>query len=292
MGTLVAMRYPTKLALGAADHTYVKCANGGRAWSCWGGKTGGTELNRDTGSTLRADAIAGHDEKAGIRCYLINGVCHQCANRILIATDTPITVRGARGYWISVARFGVYGRPRGRGLFAFCDGAFNQYPGISGDLPECASPPGVAQPKVASVQPDDKAYVDKVRNLYDSEGFMADPLKEAGDDQIVDFMMTQFDYRLQFARGLDLKPEQRGAVIDARAQLERDEIDLERMPDPTLRDLAAFAELSDELTLDFQRRMADLLGARNYRIVFEMKAGDFIRLADPAVVGGAAAAPR
>src|SRR5947199_331551 len=81
---LVVMHYPTDLFADAADHTYVKCEGGGRAWACWGGKTGGKELRRATGSTQRADAIAERDEKASITCYLINGVCHQAANRILL----------------------------------------------------------------------------------------------------------------------------------------------------------------------------------------------------------------
>ena len=96
MGTLVVMAYPTKLFLNLADHTYVKCGTGGKAWGCWGGNTGGAQLRRADGSTSRADAIAGGNERGGIKCYLINGVCHQAANRILFPAG--ITVRGARGY--------------------------------------------------------------------------------------------------------------------------------------------------------------------------------------------------
>ncbi|MBC7894024.1 MAG: hypothetical protein H7066_01345 [Cytophagaceae bacterium] len=44
MGTLVARRYPTIRLLEAADHTYVECGTGGKAWKCWGGKTGGTAV--------------------------------------------------------------------------------------------------------------------------------------------------------------------------------------------------------------------------------------------------------
>ena len=51
MGTLIAKKYPTKLFLKAADHTYVECGTGGKAWSCWGGKTGGTAFNSGTGTT-------------------------------------------------------------------------------------------------------------------------------------------------------------------------------------------------------------------------------------------------
>jgi hypothetical protein len=99
MGALVVMRYSTKMYAGLADHTYVMCGTGRKAWSCWGGKTGGTELRRGPGSTKRANAIAQQDERAGIMCYLINGVCHQAANRILYPAG--ILVTGARGYGVS-----------------------------------------------------------------------------------------------------------------------------------------------------------------------------------------------
>jgi hypothetical protein len=55
MGELIGMRYPTELFANLADHTYVTCGTGGKSWSCWGGKTGGTELRRGAGSTLRID---------------------------------------------------------------------------------------------------------------------------------------------------------------------------------------------------------------------------------------------
>ena len=74
MGTLIAFRYPTNMLAQLADHTYVACGTLGKAWGCWGGKTGGTELRRAPGSTKRADAIAEPNERARITCYLINGV--------------------------------------------------------------------------------------------------------------------------------------------------------------------------------------------------------------------------
>ena len=103
MGQLVAKRYSTSLFANLADHTYVECGTGGKGWSCWGGKTGGAELRRGVGSTKRADDIAGSDGRGGITCYLVNGVCHQAANRILLPAG--ITVRGARGYEVSEALF-------------------------------------------------------------------------------------------------------------------------------------------------------------------------------------------
>jgi hypothetical protein len=134
VGTLVVMRYPTSLFANLADHTYVACGTGAKAWSCWGGETGGTALRRSAGSTKRADAIARPNERAGIKCYLVNGVCHQAANRILLPAG--ITVRGARGYDVSEALFGTYGRPRGP--FRTCRAPFERHPQVAGDLPACA----------------------------------------------------------------------------------------------------------------------------------------------------------
>jgi hypothetical protein len=133
MGILVAKNYPTSLFGKAADHTYVECSTGVKAWSCWGGKTGGTVLRRAVGSTKRADAIAKPNERAGIKCYLINGVCHQAANRILLPAG--ITVQGARGYSVSHAMFGAYGRV---GMWP-CHAPFNRHLGSGADLPECVT---------------------------------------------------------------------------------------------------------------------------------------------------------
>ena len=103
MATLVVMHYPTSLFANLADHTYVKCGTGGKAWSCWGGKTGGALLRQGVGSTNQANAIAEPNERAGIRCYLINGVCHQAANRILFAAG------------ITASRIAHLARPRPAG---------------------------------------------------------------------------------------------------------------------------------------------------------------------------------
>lgn len=54
MGILVAKRYPTKLFMNQAYHTYIECSTGGKAWGCWGGKTGGTAIRQASGSTKRA----------------------------------------------------------------------------------------------------------------------------------------------------------------------------------------------------------------------------------------------
>ncbi len=127
------MCYPTKLFANLADHTYIKSGTGRKAWGCWGGKSGGTELRGGTGSTKRAEALAEPNERAGIKCYLINGVCHQSASRILFPAG--ITVRGARGYDVSEALFGTYGRPRGP--TGTCLSPFHKHADVTGDLLGC-----------------------------------------------------------------------------------------------------------------------------------------------------------
>src|SRR5262245_56550592 len=169
MGELIAMRYPIPLVANLADHTYVTCGTGGRSWSCWGGKTGGTELRRGEGSTRRADQIAGPDERGGITCYLINGVCHQAANRILLPAE--ITVRGARGYEVSEALFGTYGRPGG--VFGLCKAPFDQHAATAGDLPACAAAPGLravkrwaAPRRTAAARAGERRYLRGVLAIY------------------------------------------------------------------------------------------------------------------------------
>jgi len=289
MGTLVTMRYPTRLALGLADHTYVKCANGGKAWSCWGGKTGGTELRRGQGSTARADAIAGHDEKAGIRCYLVNGVCHQCANRILFPAS--ITVRGARGYGISEIRFGTYGRPRGKGVFSFCVAPFKQYPNVTGDLPECvAAAPAMQEPgrpqDAASMRHDaaEADYLRRVTEVYGQRVAGADPGMQAGGADLVQFMVTLFDLKLDFNLGGERKDRNRGKLRDMRVQLEKAQIEIEEALSEQKMRTGEFVKESDRLTVGFQKEAAHILNAEHYQALFDLKQGEFVGLADPSIV--------
>lgn len=287
MGTLVAMRHPTPLALWLADHTYVKCGNDGKAWGCWGGKTGGTELRRADGSTLRADSIAGHDERAGIRCYLVNGVCHQAANRILLPAG--ITVRGAAGYRLSEARFGVYGRPRGRGFFSACVAPFNQYPGVTGDLAECldaagpmarsAGPPAY-QAGGAADGPEAR-YLAAVQNLYGGRAAVLESTLQLQGAPLLDFMLTQFDLRLAFAEGFDRSKV--GALRDIRADTEREQIEIEEALVQGKLALRDFPARSDELTKRMQFRMQEPLGEAGFIALFEADHGKPRGLADPEI---------
>ena len=161
MGMLVAMHYPTVLALGAADHTYVRCGTGGKAWSCSGRENRGERLTQQFGSTNQADAIASRTSAPGVLCYLVNGVCHQAANRILFPAG--IFVTGARGYGLSSAIFGPYGRPRGP--LGHCKAPFDRHAGVVGDLPECVAPTSRAARKALDSSKE-RRYFGRVSAAY------------------------------------------------------------------------------------------------------------------------------
>jgi hypothetical protein len=283
MGTLVAKHYPTKLFLKAADHTYVECGTGGKGWSCWGGKTGGKVLRRAVGSTNRADKIARPNERAGIKCYLINGVCHQAANRILLPAG--ITVRGARGYPISQAIFGPYGRI---GSWP-CKSPFNKFSTTTGDLPQCTVKK--AAKKKRAVRPlmrsgEDKAdwqYIQRVLTIY-SEGEKQEKLKTLTASNITDLNVRLFMCMVDFELGPILEKKQTANLVKMRKQTEvsiqKAQAGLEKL-DAALID---YIHEINAITTGFQDNMANLLSAADYEALFGLKPDERIILADPKIV--------
>jgi hypothetical protein len=87
------------------DHTYA-ISHCGLRWRCWGRSTGGKSICSGIGSSVVADCLSQRNSRARI-LYMITGVCHQTANRIL--HPAGVTVALASGYSVSVFRFGVYG---------------------------------------------------------------------------------------------------------------------------------------------------------------------------------------
>jgi hypothetical protein len=278
MGTLIAMAYPTKLFANAADHTYVKCGTGKRAWGCWGGKTGGKELRRGTGSTKRANAIAERNERAGITCYLINGVCHQAANRILL--PARITVNTARGYRISEALFGTYGRV---GIWP-CKATFKKHSGVTGDLPACVS--ASARASSARLTADDKLdrhYLERVLSVYEGarSSLSARTFRPADAHRLgltLFMVMAEFHLGPTLAKGMAKKLRQ------VRAKTEATRIKCEtsfRADDMSAKE---FVQEFDRQTVHFQNEMASALRAEEYRSLFDLEPGETVTLADPAIV--------
>jgi hypothetical protein len=279
MGTLVAMHYPTKLAFGAADHTYVMCGNGGKAWACWGGKTGGTVLRSGSGSTSQADAIAEPNERAGVTCYLINGVCHQAANRILFPAG--IFVTGARGYGVSSALFGPYGRPRGP--LGTCRAPFNQHNGVSGDLPACVTPAGGIGSAAQGSSTQESTYFDRVSQAYGQVGPLGAELAERTEGALLDFMVQLFDYQIEF-RLPDGVGDRRGQLLDLRASTEKSRIDLENQFANREMPVMEFVLRSDLEAIAFQKQAAGVLKPDEYEALFDLKFGQVVVLADPEII--------
>lgn len=277
MGTLVAFRYPTNVFAQLADHTYVACGTLGKVWGCWGGKTGGTALRRAPGSTLRADRIAEPDERAGITCYLINGVCHQAANRILLPAG--ITVHGARGYSVSEALFGTYGRPRG--FLGLCRAPLHRHAGVIGDLPACTEAAGIGSPtspREAAEDPRRQAYLAQVLRIYESAD--ADGLEARDQNGFIQFQLELFaafiDYKLADA-------DSKATLLRLRDEVEETRFELEgRFSED--RDAVRFARDFDDLTVYFQRAAEGLVESSQYSALFDLQPGEYVTLADPEIM--------
>jgi hypothetical protein len=278
MGVLVAKAYPTALFANLADHTYVECRSGAKGWKCWGGKTGGRVIASGSGSTKRANEIARPDEKAGIKCYLVNGVCHQAANRILI--EAKVTVRLARGYSISEALFGTYGR-----ILAWpCASPFNTYPSVTGDLEACAdgdSVPGASQEEVGALQASrEAAYVEYVLAMYaraekNGVSASADDHRNFQVDLFLQFAQYQLQERYDGVRGnlQEIKSGIEDRLTDLQSRFGENKIDA--------RDYVAQFE---QLTMDFQRLLGRALSASDYRALLTLHQDERVSLVDPQIV--------
>jgi hypothetical protein len=283
MGTLIAMSYPTPLFANAADHTYVKCGTGKKAWGCWGGKSGGTELRQGTGSTKRADKIAQPDEKAGIKCYLINGVCHQAANRILLPAG--IIVRGARGYSVSEALFGTYGRV---GMWP-CLSPFNQYPGITGDLPECVPTPtkeilqAAESRSLSTADKLDWHYINGVLKLYGEAQTML-KARAVAADEAEEFHVRLFMYMAEFHLGSMLDKKLSNKIRKVRINTERSRSKAEKAYAGREMPPKEFVDAINRVTLDLQDEMANAMKAGQYESLFDLQPGERVILADPSIV--------
>src|SRR5262245_23050572 len=299
MGDLVAIRYPTTLFANLADHTYVTCGVGGKAWSCWGGKTGGDELRRAFGSTKRADEIAELDERAGITCYLINGVCHQAANRILLPAS--ITVRGARGYEVSEALFGTYGRPGG--FLGMCQAPFDQHAGTTGDLAECtAMAPQMAvrersgkrrlrrraKTRVRIATPAERRYLKGVLDIYrQARPSMKSATRArtfaAGRDLEafhLELFMHQVDYKLDSR--VDRKADRR--LREIRQSTERSRQRIEQWLMNRHMTATEFVHEFDAETKVFQHALAGALKKTQYEKLLELSPDTVVTLADPRII--------
>lgn len=287
MRTLVVMRYATPLFSNLADHTYVTCGTGRKAWGCWGGKTGGTELRRGAGSTRQADAIAEADERARIKCYLINGVCHQAANRILFPAG--ITVRGARGYDVSEAMFGTYGRPRGP--FGTCLSPFHNHTDVTGDLPECVEPRASRQQAArkapalsAKERTRERNYIKGVLAIYREDERVLKSVKGLKGPDLAGFHLKLFMYKAQYSLGSKLGKTLSAKLKDIRMSAEWSRMKVEDLFTNKEMKPSEFVEALNKEIILFQEAAANTLKPGQYQMLFGLKPGDTVVLADPRIV--------
>ncbi|MCU7906513.1 MAG: hypothetical protein KZQ76_11870 [Candidatus Thiodiazotropha sp. (ex Epidulcina cf. delphinae)] len=281
MGQLIAWHYRTTLLAKLADHTYVTCGNLSKAWGCWGGKTGGAVLRQGAGSTAQADAIANPDERAGISCYLINGVCHQAANRVLFPAG--ITVRGARGYPVSEALFGAYGRPRA--LFGLCKAPFHKHAGVSGDIAECAVTKRAfssLEKRILEVAGDDRdennrQYLSTVAEIYDKLTKDAETLS-AEDTR--GFHLALFKLMVEFKLG---ESDAWNALAEIRMSTEDRRLEVENLFEIKELPVGEFVRQSNDLDERFQEDIANTLSEQDYQALFELERGDIVVLGDPEI---------
>lgn len=273
MGILIAKKYPTTLFAKLADHTYVECGTGAKAWGCWGGKAGGTAFNSGSGSTRRADAIAGSNERAGITCYLINGVCHQAANRILFPAG--ILVAAARGYAVSSALFGAYGKTG----FWPCRAPFDKFPRITGDLPACVSHSSALDPEITPAHtPEELHHIMTLRRAYArAESIDVSPLES------ISFQVRLFETEAKFRLGVEAVRKARGLrVAKERSELRHHAL-VEGFQQEHM-EAAEFIKAFNQLTLDFQDDIANAVSKDQYSTLLKLDRDDRVLLADPQII--------
>lgn len=279
MGTLIAKHYRTTMFAKLADHTYVECGTGAKAWGCWGGKTGGKTLRSGTGSTNRANDIAQPEEKANIKCYLINGVCHQAANRILLPAN--INVEGARGYSISSSLFGPYGRVG----FWSCSSPFLKYPNITGDLHACLE--DTEKLMIESTSEEEMRYTKRVMEIYDkAEEPLAALKKDAhGSELSTNMQMELFELLIEHKLGSDKKSFSIiSGLIQTRRSFENERIEFEKTYSHDDLTAEGFAKEFDDLTIKFQDDAANMLDKEQYKALFDLEVDERIMLADPEII--------
>jgi hypothetical protein len=289
MGKLTAMAYPTKLFLKLADHTYVVACNGVNGWSCWGGTSGDGShaLGSGAGSTKRADAIAGADQRGGITCYLINGVCHQAANRIL--SPAVITVQGARGYGLSSAMFGTYGRPSGP--LGTCKAPFDMHKDVDGDLPGCQAQiqsvrklaPQEVMPIPEGHENWRRAYLRGVQGIYRKATPLFAGMQGIDLELVQAFHQELFMHKIQFDLGSGLDHTLSRKLGDIHAEIDKRRVKAESHFSHKEMAPTDFMNAFNEITSDFQQHLGGALSRDHYRALVGAEPEDEVILADPEI---------
>jgi len=282
MGTLIAMARGIRGVENLADHTYVKCAPGTKEWGCWGGKSGGRQIGKGAGSTERADKIAGTDERGGITCYLVNGVCHQAANRILLPTN-GVLVTKAKGYAISSALYGPFGRV---GHWP-CRAPLHQHKKVKGDLEACRPKAMLKRRAGRALTADEKldwVYAQEALALYAKAPKLAMAAGVTGSTQ--DFQVELFMHMARFHMGRMMDGRLARSLRSARAQVERRFSSAIAKPAFAASPASpgSLAQDVDKIAVQLQDRLGSILTPEQYETLLGVKRGEYVLLADPTIV--------
>jgi hypothetical protein len=230
------------------DHTYVASSCGLR-WGCFGRSVGGASICRGPGNSVVANCLSQVNGRAGIR-YLITGVCHQAANRILHPAFT--TVARARGYKWSHMRYGVYGIP------PWPQRAQCYQPPIGGTSPSSpgATGSGVAGGPSASASDPFSDY-DKSVTLASESGMDDDKVRLADLAALV---------QLGLGKPLDDATFAQLADIQYRLQIHQNK--LVYLLDEGQISPEQYLDKLNRLSVDARDRGVELLGYANFKAIF------------------------
>lgn len=264
-----------------ADHTYMHPASGDD-FKCWGSNTGPDNRLIISGQGLYDVAncyrdpvtIAGktYPDTAGIGLYAINGVCHQSCNCFLYSAGVLLTLN-VRGYWASVSIYGFYGNisPAGGPVGAAIHFAW-WLAAVYNPCYQKFKPSVVAEEAVTANPGKGDTLFSAIQQLYEDVGEKKmSPselvIKEAAAlavHTIPDFDPIKYeDLHTDFLKEVN-------TVIKSGLKGER------------------LADKINDLSVQFQKAMAERLDPNDYEKLFGMPAGETINIIDPEIAKAAA----
>lgn len=288
----------------------------------------GRELSRASGDTNKTQCMGGAEtwffDKLPMYAnivYGVHGVCHQMANRLLLSCEPTVTVARANGFLLSSVNYGIYGTWIPGGVWAAaawvplffaaltgysigmnvafgvqCATCGVRYPGpivAAGEDRERQLALAVwdlhrqAAPTLRTLDPQTASRADWERHFSD------------GLDLHLRELEILFDYaadgriasdKLERVRGLyqefhQLSPALLDAVVEAAGSLGRAGSPLSELAEG---DVERFALETNRIVLEQQRKVADVLGAADYEVLFGVSPEVNLGLMDPRILKGQA----
>jgi hypothetical protein len=104
------------------------------------------------------------------------------------------------------------------------------------------------------------------------------------ENELADFMLRLFDYQIEYKLGVDFDEGRLGQLRDFRVSAEKSRMHLENQLVNQEITVMEFVANSDLQAMSFQKRAAAVLSPNEYEALFDLKYGEVIALADPAIV--------